>query len=487
MQEFGDALESQHTRKSDSITDDDLSTAGSAFSTSDNLLGLHLVVCDVHSKCIRPSTISFSKRGFIRIMADFQLPGEFFHVLFTGTPVLLRLEDSKECHLSYVMRTPLSTSENWTVALTFDDVSRTTFAVVHGFQQKELRCLLHEMDEFKASSSHPLLLPALMCELLIEADSSGIKRLAAELFAVENRTIWHGYWQPGKDESLSQPQNPEQDFEDLTRTLNRIIARLAFHEMRINANIALISKLRFNVLDDKEEWRKSVHPEEAQAIVNPLDQRLSNLQVEHNALLLEIACNQKIADGQLQIVYSLIAQHDNKENLRMAEISAQIAAITKEDSFAMRTIAVMTIAFLPATAISSMFSMGMFNWQADEDDTVISSRFWIYWAVAVPLTLSVLGLWTIYVHRHKKNEGEIFSEKVKRLSTKRKEQHAVDRQGKGLRAFIPGLRSRAAGTKKDDEFDIGSSGNVVKAATRTSLFDHQLPKRADTLIQGPLR
>lgn len=477
MHEFGDALGSPHTRKS---TRDDSPIVGPVSLVSDRSMGLHLVVCDVHSKSIRPSNISFSERGFIRIMADFQLPGAFFHVLFTGTPVLLRLEDSTE---SYVMRTPLSNSENWTIALRYDDFSRTTFAVVHGFQPQELRCLLYRMDEFKASSVHPLLLPVLMCEMLIKADSSGIKQLAADLFAVENKTIWHGYWQPGQAGGLSRSQNHEQEFECLTRTLNRITTQLAFHEMRIETNFALISKLRIYVLDEKMKWWRSVPCTKSQA----LDQRLSNLQVEHNALLLEIVFNQKIANNQLQIVYNLVAQHNNKQSLGMAAISTQIAAITKEDSFAMRTIAVMTITFLPATAISSMFSMGMFNWQADGGDVVVSSRFWIYWAVSVPLTLSVLGLWLTYVHRHKTNEGEILSEKLQLLRTKGKEQHALDRQGKGLSAYISELHRRAAGTEKDEEFFIDSSGKAVKAATRTLLSDHQLPNRADTFLQGPLR
>lgn len=47
-----------------------------------------------------------------------------------------------------------------------------------------------------------------------------------------------------------------------------------------------------------------------------------------------------------------MAQRDNRDNLKMAKISTDIASVTKDDSFAMRTIAVMSIIFLPGTFIS---------------------------------------------------------------------------------------------------------------------------------------
>lgn len=39
----------------------------------------------------------------------------------------------------------------------------------------------------------------------------------------------------------------------------------------------------------------------------------------------------------------------------MAKISTDIAAVTKDDSFAMRTIAVMSITFLPGTFVAVSF------------------------------------------------------------------------------------------------------------------------------------
>ncbi|KAK6338098.1 hypothetical protein TWF696_001569 [Orbilia brochopaga] len=69
------------------------------------------------------------------------------------------------------------------------------------------------------------------------------------------------------------------------------------------------------------------------------------------------------------------------------------------DSRAMKVIAGLTVAFLPATFVSAVFSMGFF--EADESNLSVSKSFWIYWAFAVPLTVvtaAVLGL-IIYKQR----------------------------------------------------------------------------------------
>ncbi|PMD27018.1 hypothetical protein NA56DRAFT_562050, partial [Hyaloscypha hepaticicola] len=73
-----------------------------------------------------------------------------------------------------------------------------------------------------------------------------------------------------------------------------------------------------------------------------------------------------------------------------------IAEDTRRDSSSMKTIAVLTLVFLPATAMASIFSMSMFNWQAQDGGTVVSSKIWIYVVVAVVLTCVVLIIWILW-------------------------------------------------------------------------------------------
>lgn len=50
-------------------------------------------------------------------------------------------------------------------------------------------------------------------------------------------------------------------------------------------------------------------------------------------------------------MYNLIAQRDNKSGFQLAELSLETARTAKDDSFVMFTLAVMSILFLPGTAI----------------------------------------------------------------------------------------------------------------------------------------
>lgn len=88
------------------------------------------------------------------------------------------------------------------------------------------------------------------------------------------------------------------------------------------------------------------------------------------------------------------------------EINARIAATTSLDSAAMKTLAFVTTIFLPLSFIASLFSIPVFNWQASSEDdssdhSVVSSRFWIYWVVSVPLTAATLLGWRLWWKRQK--------------------------------------------------------------------------------------
>ena len=98
-------------------------------------------------------------------------------------------------------------------------------------------------------------------------------------------------------------ETPEQSFEDLTRSLNFITSRLAFHEMRINVNRTIMDHLiqysRDLVSEAKDDELKKTR---LAPVSTWLEKSLQRLQIECQALVLEVACNQKIAQSQLDIV-----------------------------------------------------------------------------------------------------------------------------------------------------------------------------------------
>jgi hypothetical protein len=95
-----------------------------------------------------------------------------------------------------------------------------------------------------------------------------------------------------------------------------------------------------------------------------------------------------------------MAQEDNVLNARMAIASSR-------DSSSMKALAVITAIFLPGEFLGTLFGMSMFDWMADkepgpdrvrvggadDDEQVMSHKFWIYWLVAIPLTFVILCVW----------------------------------------------------------------------------------------------
>ncbi|KAK5064752.1 hypothetical protein LTR84_000586 [Exophiala bonariae] len=96
------------------------------------------------------------------------------------------------------------------------------------------------------------------------------------------------------------------------------------------------------------------------------------------------------AENQLTVIFNLLARGD-------AQTTISIARSTMHDSTSMKTIAVMTMGFLPATFWAALFSVPSLHW---DQPTVISSRFWVYWAFTIPTTISVFLAWLLIMNRN---------------------------------------------------------------------------------------
>ena len=92
------------------------------------------------------------------------------------------------------------------------------------------------------------------------------------------------------------------------------------------------------------------------------------------------------ASALMQACYTLMARSDTWLNL-------QVARASKRDSTDMRSIAVLTLVFLPGTFVATFFSTSFYNFHVIGKDDLVSKYYWIFWVVTVVLTLSVLLIW----------------------------------------------------------------------------------------------
>ncbi|KAF9691615.1 hypothetical protein EKO04_010517 [Ascochyta lentis] len=105
-------------------------------------------------------------------------------------------------------------------------------------------------------------------------------------------------------------------------------------------------------------------------------------------LLLRSQSNKERLKNEIALAYNMIAQRDSSVMTGLGEAA-------KRDSRAMRTIAVVTMAFLPPTFLSAIFSMSFFNYTPEPSGVgwSVSDKFWVYWVCAVPLTCLTLAVW----------------------------------------------------------------------------------------------
>ncbi|KAF4498116.1 hypothetical protein FAGAP_5708 [Fusarium agapanthi] len=75
------------------------------------------------------------------------------------------------------------------------------------------------------------------------------------------------------------------------------------------------------------------------------------------------------------------------------ETNVEIALATSQDSRHMKSIALVTMIFLPGTFFASMFSMGFFEWESDDGTVSVFQSFWVYVVLAAGFTALTVGAW----------------------------------------------------------------------------------------------
>ncbi|KAK2780701.1 hypothetical protein FQN52_002120 [Onygenales sp. PD_12] len=80
------------------------------------------------------------------------------------------------------------------------------------------------------------------------------------------------------------------------------------------------------------------------------------------------------------------------------EINLNFNLASQTDTAAMKIISAIGLIFLPGTFISTIFGMNFFDFAVEDgkQSFTVSKRFWLFWAVAIPITVVVIGLWAVW-------------------------------------------------------------------------------------------
>ncbi|KAK4156191.1 hypothetical protein C8A00DRAFT_31001 [Chaetomidium leptoderma] len=102
------------------------------------------------------------------------------------------------------------------------------------------------------------------------------------------------------------------------------------------------------------------------------------------------------AQFQISLVKSLKLRSDSNQERLKNEINLAFNTLARQDNSVMKSIALLTMIFLPATFISALFSTTFFNY-GDDGSWQVSGKLWIYWITTVPATIIIVVLWRIWL------------------------------------------------------------------------------------------
>lgn len=109
---------------------------------------------------------------------------------------------------------------------------------------------------------------------------------------------------------------------------------------------------------------------------------------------------EKRLENETRLAFNTVAQYNS-------QIAVRIGEATQVDSRAMKTISVLGLVFLPGTFICALFSTSFFNFSPASDTEpqhwTVSEKFWVYWVVAIPVTLVTVACWLAWQRANKRS------------------------------------------------------------------------------------
>ncbi|KAJ0372727.1 hypothetical protein COL26b_009071 [Colletotrichum chrysophilum] len=114
-------------------------------------------------------------------------------------------------------------------------------------------------------------------------------------------------------------------------------------------------------------------------------------------------CNKVVYNTSLavQTVWNHKMRQDSLTTTQISKANRAMAFDTRHESAQMRTIAILTMIYLPLSSVAAIFSMDMFNWEAGAGESIVSKHIWLFAVLTVGLTFLTLVAWRVGTQRSK--------------------------------------------------------------------------------------
>ncbi|TEA14671.1 hypothetical protein C8034_v003138 [Colletotrichum sidae] len=301
-----------------------------------------------------------------------------------------------ETNMSFTARMAASLPNGLAMSTTYIPESQVTLAVVFGCTDHHMQDIQRRIENADDQTHHPLLMPGIFAEL-------ERKRLTSIVDDhLDNFVSRSDLFQTTPLSLQSPAMNDKETRKYLALCLQN--QELVGH---IRAVKRQLSKFLAEI-DDVSLELAAIFPgdsEKGQSLAKvglKMKRRVQDIMREYDDRIDD--CNMIISNTSLamQTVWNHIAREDSATNTRIAKANAAIALAAKNDSAQMKSIAVLTMIYLPVSSVAAMFSMDMFNWEAESTESIVSKHIWLFVIVALCLTIVTLLAWHFGTRREKK-------------------------------------------------------------------------------------
>ncbi|KAH8756779.1 hypothetical protein F5883DRAFT_569269 [Diaporthe sp. PMI_573] len=200
--------------------------------------------------------------------------------------------------------------------------------------------------------------------------------LATEIARREDAAVWAVRDHVRAMEKEIQAGWPRPDYRRLHDT--------ARHAIHVSETLGVARQTMSRIVTEHDAFMKSELATDKN-VSQGVQRRLRFVENMMSSLRDRSVSNEKRLLNEIQLAFHMVAQYD-------ANTSVEIGRLARSDGVAMRMMAFVTLAFLPSTFVSAIFSTSFLTFSANAG-WVVSRKIWVYWAFAIPLTLVSFLVW----------------------------------------------------------------------------------------------
>ncbi|KAK1657020.1 hypothetical protein BDP55DRAFT_687103 [Colletotrichum godetiae] len=320
--------------------------------------------------------------------------------VFSRSYVTMKLGDSDSVGHSaivYNCRSSNTWAEDMALTATHFPQSNLTFAVLFGCNAEVERNVINRLSRATDHASFPLLLPGIFAEL--ERDRMA-KVVTETVNAIEGAIFELGTGNPVEGEEVL-----EEDKIDMRHSRRSAWLNTTFLRNSLRAWKGQLRKMADHVIEVSSlhqgqllggAYGKPRGEEEHEK--NELAMNRTGSMIHDRLHVLMEDFEDRIQECTMSVEGMTIATQ-----WAQGDTNVDIATASGRDSRQMRSIALLTMIFLPGTFFATLFSMTFFNWYPNDSQTsVVSGYIWIYFLVTGVFTASTLLLWWYFLSSRRK-------------------------------------------------------------------------------------